>query len=96
MPLPSRTAVRIYATLYALSMLAIFCANASAAEPTTLALLRPQPISPLTPPTQINCGDVEHQCQHQRQLCMEEMTYIRSRAEFCGRRYSNCMSHHHC
>ena len=64
MPLLSRTGVRTYATLYALSVLAIFCANPAAAEPTALALLRPQLISPLTPLTQIR------QCpSHERAAC---------------------------
>jgi hypothetical protein len=42
------------------------CANASAAEPTTLALLRPQPISPITPRTRIQaeCSNLSYQeCQ---------------------------------
>jgi hypothetical protein len=35
------------------------CANASAAEGTTLAMLRPQPISPFTPLTQVRCPSHE-------------------------------------
>jgi hypothetical protein len=53
MPLLSRTAVRTRTTLYALSVLAIFCSNPAAAEPITIALLGPQSISPVTPLTQV-------------------------------------------
>jgi hypothetical protein len=43
MPSLGRTAV------HALSALVVVCASPSAAEPTTIALLRPHPISPITP-----------------------------------------------
>jgi hypothetical protein len=47
------------------------CANATAAEGTTLALLRPQPISPFTPLTRISsCGHLHYgECRH---CCVSE------------------------
>ena len=46
MPLLGRTPVRTHT---ALSILALLCANPCAAEPTTLAMLRPHLISPSLP-----------------------------------------------
>jgi hypothetical protein len=95
MPLLSRTAVRTRTTLYALSVLAIFCSNPSAAEPTTLALLRPQPISPLNPPTQINCPSgvthTEHvaSCRGQKTYCIR---FLKKSESHCEHQYDRCMS----
>jgi hypothetical protein len=70
MPLLSRTAV--HATFYALSVLAIFCANPSAAEPTTIGMLGPHLTSPITPLTQIRqCPSHERAaCRRQREACI--------------------------
>jgi hypothetical protein len=85
MPLLSRPTVRTYVAFCALSLLAIFCANPSAAEPTTIALLRPQPIL-----TQIK--DCSAACRHERQTCVKQMNYIASREAFCDRKYNRCMN----
>jgi hypothetical protein len=71
MPLLSRTAV--HATFYALSVLAIFCANPSAAEPTTIGMLGPHLTSPITPLTQIRqCPSHERAaCRRQREACIQ-------------------------
>jgi hypothetical protein len=92
MPLLSRTAVRTYATFCALFLLAIFCANPSAAEPTTVALLRPQPIPPVTPLTQIrNCTSRERAaCRKNRQDCIRIVREA-GRAHECRASYRECI-----
>jgi hypothetical protein len=67
------------------------CANASAAEPTTLALLRPQPISPITPLTQVRCPSNEQaECRRARQECR------RINAPGCDENYDECIEVCHC
>src|SRR5262245_39345065 len=92
MPLLSRRAFRIPTTLYALSVLAILCANMSAAEPTTIALLRPHPISPMTPLTQVRrCSSREQAaCRRNRQDCLRILTEAGRRRE-CLAAYAECM-----
>jgi hypothetical protein len=94
MPLLSRTAVWIYVTFYALAVF-IFCVNPCAAEPTTLALLRPQPISPLNPPTQINCPsglthtEHVHTCRGQHTYCIR---FLKRSESHCQHQYDHCLS----
>jgi len=92
MPLLSRPAFRIPANLYALSVLAIFCANTSAAEPTAIALLRPHPISPMTPLTQVRrCSSKESAaCRRNRQDCIRILREA-GRSRECSAAYAECM-----
>ena len=87
----SRTPVRMYATLYALSVLAISCANPATAEPTTLALLRPNPTFPSTPLTQIrHCSDHEWaHCRYRLHDCK------RMKAPGCLKLYRECIEECH-
>jgi hypothetical protein len=72
MPLLSRPAVRTHMTFCVLSVLAIFYANPSAAQPITLTMLRPHLISPITPLTQVRqCPSHERAaCRRQREACI--------------------------
>jgi hypothetical protein len=94
MPLLSRTAV--HTTFYALCLLAIFCANPSAAEPTTIALLRPHPISPITPLIQIRqCPSHERAaCRKTRQDCIR-MLGEAGRTHECLASYRECIEDCH-
>ena len=91
MRLLSRPAARTYATFCALSVLAIFCANPCAAEPTTLALLRPHPISPVTPFTQ-----VRHCPSRERAACGRKLRDCkRINAPGCSQGYRECIEECH-
>lgn len=97
MPLLSRSAVRTYATFYALPVLAIFCVNPCAAEPTTLALmLSPHPISPVTPLMQIrHCPSRESAaCRKTRQDCLRILKGA-GRAHECLASYRECIEDCH-
>src|SRR5262249_4246111 len=89
MPLLSRTAV--HTTLYALTVLAIFCANPSAAEPTTIALLLHQPISPVTSLMQVR------RCpSHERAACQRNLRECkRINAPGCQKGYRECIEECH-
>jgi hypothetical protein len=92
MPLLSRTAV--HTACYALSVLAIFCSNASAAEPITLALLRPQLIAPVTPLTKVRnyCPPSEQAyCRRALRDCL----HINLPSDHCHNAYHECMEHCH-
>jgi len=88
---PTRTA-----SVYAVSFLALFCANPSAAEPTNLAMLRPHLISPITPLTQVRrCSPRERAaCQKTRQDCMR-MLREAGRAHECSASYRECIEDCH-
>jgi hypothetical protein len=92
MPLLGRTAVRTHTGLYALSALALFCANPCAAEPTTLAMLRPHLIAPITPLTQIRrCSSRERAaCHKTRQDCFRMLRQA-GRAHECSASYRECI-----
>jgi hypothetical protein len=92
MPSLIRPALWTHTTLYALSVVAIFCANPSAAEPANIALLRPHSISPIAPPTQISCADAHRRCESQRQSCMHETNDSR----LCARRQAACLHNGGC
>jgi hypothetical protein len=96
MPLLIRPAFRIHTTFYALSVLAIFCASPSAAEPTTIALLRPHPISPITPLTQIRrCTSQERAfCRKTRQDCIRILREAGKTRE-CLASYAECIEDCH-
>ena len=96
MPLLSRTAV--HATFYALSVLAIFCANPSAAEPITLALLRPQSISPVTPLIQARCPSHEvAACRRNLHGCLSIFDAWNTReVRKCHAAYHECIEECHC
>ena len=91
MSLLSRPAVRKHMTFCVLSVLAIFCANPSAAEPATIAMLRPHPTSPSTPLTQIrHCPSHEWvACRHRLADCK------RMKAPGCLRLYRECIEECH-
>ena len=96
MPLLGRTPVRTHTALYALSILALLCANPCAAEPTTLAMLRPHLISPNTPLTQIRrCPSRERAaCRKTRQDCIR-MLREAGRAHECSASYRECIEDCH-
>ena len=96
MPLLSRPAFRIHTTFYALSVLAIFCANPSAAEPTTIALLRPHPMYAITPLTQIRrCTSQERAaCRRNRQHCNRILREA-GRTHECSAAFAECMADCH-
>ena len=91
MPLLSRPAVRTHTTFYALSVLALFCANPCAAEPTTIAMLRPHLIFPITPLTQIRyCPP------HERAACRRNLRDCkRINAPGCLQGYRECIEECH-
>ena len=75
MPLLSRTAV--HTTFYALSLLAIFCANPSAAETTSIAPHRFPSISPITTPCDSTCTHEEHAaCVSRHRACLTAHPYL--------------------
>jgi hypothetical protein len=76
---------------YALAVLAILCANPAAAEPTTLALLRPHPTFPSSPLTQIRqCSD------HERAACRHNLAECkRMKAPGCLKLYRECIEECH-
>jgi hypothetical protein len=96
MPLLNRPVFRIHTTFYVFSVLAIFCANPSAAEPTTIALLRPHPISPITPLTQIRrCTSQERAaCGRNRQDCNRILREA-GRTRECSAAYAECIADCH-
>jgi hypothetical protein len=91
MPLLSRPAVRTHMSFCALSVLAIFCANPSAAEPITLTMLRPHQISPITPLTQVRCCPQNESaaCRRNLQECQ------RINAPGCLEGYVECIEECH-
>jgi hypothetical protein len=91
MPLLSRTAVRTHTALYALSFLALFCANPCAAEPTTIAMFPPYLISPINPLTQIRyCPPRERAaCRRNLRECK------RINAPGCSQGYRECIEECH-
>ena len=96
MPLLSRTAVRTHTALYALSVLALFCANPCAAEPTTIAMFRPYLISPITPLTQIRyCPPRERAaCRRNRQHCNRILREA-GRTHECSAAFAECIADCH-
>jgi hypothetical protein len=96
MPLLSRPAFRIHTTFCALSVLAIFCANPAAAESTTTAMLRPHPIPPITPLTQIRrCTSQElAACRRNRQDCNRILREA-GRTQECSAAYAECIADCH-
>jgi hypothetical protein len=97
MSLLRRPAVRTYATFYALSVLAIFCVDPCAAEPTTLALLlRPHPIPPDTPLTQIRqCPSRESAACRKTRLDCVRILKGAGRAHECLASYRECIEDCH-
>jgi hypothetical protein len=94
MPSLGRTAVLM--TCYALSALVVVCASPSAAEPTTIALLRPHPISPITPLAHIRrCLSHERTaCRKTRQDCIR-MLREAGRTHECLASYRECIEDCH-
>ena len=73
------------------AVLAIFCASPSAAEGTTLALLRPQLISPVTPLTQVRCPS------HEQAACRRAWREChRINAPGCDENLDECIEECHC
>jgi hypothetical protein len=91
MAFPRRAALLTDTTFYALSVLFIFAINPSAAEPTTIALLRPHPISRITPLTQIRyCPP------HERAACRRNLRDCkRINAPGCLQGYRECIEECH-
>ena len=91
MPLLSRPALLRHTSLYALPVVALFYANACAAEPTTIAMLRPLLIFPTTPLTQIRyCPP------HERAACRRTLRDCkRINGPACLQGYHECIEECH-
>jgi hypothetical protein len=93
MPSLSRPAIRTHTIFYVLPLLAIFCANPSAAEPLTFALLRPHSIFPIVAPfTQIRqCSSQERtSCRRTRDGCIRILRES-GRTHECLAAYRECI-----
>jgi hypothetical protein len=82
MPLLSRTAVRTGTTFYALSLLAIFCTDPSAAEPMTFAQVGPHS----------EAQACRHSCARRFHNCLYQSGGEAGRSK-CEPQYSSCKGH---
>jgi hypothetical protein len=96
MAFPRRAALLTDTTFYALSVLFIFAINPSAAEPTTIALLRPHPISRIAPLARVRrCTSQERAaCRRTRQDCIRILREA-GRTYECLASYAECIEDCH-